>query len=70
MHQIKRAGVLLAREGEPAARVRGGLRGAHTGLLFETTPENLIKGSASQAFLEQCQALVEAGVDALLLETY
>ncbi len=68
VREINRAGVALARE---AAQHRAFVVGSvgPTGLLFETTPEGLLK-EVKQAFLEQCSALVEAGVDALLLETY
>ena len=68
VREINRAGVALARE---AAQHRAFVAGSvgPTGLLFETTPEDLLR-EVKQAFLEQCHALVEAGVDALLLETY
>jgi methionine synthase I (cobalamin-dependent)/5,10-methylenetetrahydrofolate reductase len=68
VREINRAGVALARE---AAQHRAFVAGSvgPTGLMFETSPESLVE-EVRQAFRVQCQALVEAGVDALLLETY
>ncbi len=68
VRDINRAGVVLARE---AAQRRAFVAGSvgPTGLMLETSPETSVQ-QVKAAFLEQCMALVEAGVDALLLETY
>jgi methionine synthase / methylenetetrahydrofolate reductase(NADPH) len=65
---INEAGVRLARE---AAGRRAFVVGSvgPTGLTLETLAEEAL-GAVKEAFLEQCSALVAAGVDALILETF
>jgi homocysteine S-methyltransferase len=66
--EINRAGVRLARE---AAQRRAFVAGSvgPTGLMLETVSEESLL-AIKQAFLEQCRALLDEGVDALVLETF
>ena len=68
MREINLAGVQLARE---AAGKRAFVAGSvgPTGLTLETLSPDALPDVAA-AFREQCEALVEAGVDAILLETF
>ncbi|MCB9707784.1 MAG: bifunctional homocysteine S-methyltransferase/methylenetetrahydrofolate reductase [Myxococcales bacterium] len=66
--EVNRAAVQLAREaGKDNAFVVGAV--GPTGLPFKAlSPDE--HGQVRDAFLEQCQALVDAGVDGLLFETF
>ncbi len=66
--EINAAGVKLAREAAGKHAFVAGSVGP-TGLTLEALSEEQI-GNISAAFREQCEALVEAGVDALILETF
>jgi methionine synthase I (cobalamin-dependent)/5,10-methylenetetrahydrofolate reductase len=68
VRDINRAGVKLAREAAgPRTFVAGSV--GPTGLILETLPGSWLK-EIRAAFLEQCVALAEAGVDAFILETF
>jgi methionine synthase / methylenetetrahydrofolate reductase(NADPH) len=68
VREINMAGVALAREvaGRRAFVVASV---GPSGLMLETLPDTEIE-AIEAAFREQCEALVEAGVDAILLETF
>jgi len=68
VREINLAGVKLAREvAGKRAFVAGDV--GPTGLVLKTLPSAWL-GDVKAAFREQCDALVEAGVDALILETF
>ncbi len=68
VREINHAGVKLAREvAGKRAFVAGDV--GPTGLVLKTLPSAWL-GDVKAAFREQCDALVEAGVDALILETF
>ena len=68
--EINRSGVALAREAQQLTGQRVWIAGALGPLGKHLTPLGLISPSQAQAvFREQAQALVEAGVDLLILET-
>ncbi|HEX5658842.1 MAG TPA: bifunctional homocysteine S-methyltransferase/methylenetetrahydrofolate reductase [Polyangiales bacterium] len=64
---INLAGVKLAREAAGKAFVAGSV--GPTGLTLEALSEEQIEDVAA-AFREQCEALIDGGVDALILETF
>jgi homocysteine S-methyltransferase len=64
---INIAGVKLAREAAKNAFVAGSV--GPTGLTLEAISADQLEDVAA-AFREQCEALVDAGVDALILETF
>jgi homocysteine S-methyltransferase len=68
VREINQAGVRIARE---AAGKRAFVVGdvGPSGLVLETLPPAWLS-DVRAAFREQCQALVDAGVDALILETF
>ncbi|MDB4986992.1 MAG: 5,10-methylenetetrahydrofolate reductase, partial [Myxococcaceae bacterium] len=68
VRELNVAGVRLARE---AAGKRAFVAGSvgPTGLTLEAVAPDVLPEIA-EAFLEQCRALIEAGVDALILETF
>lgn len=68
VREINEAGVAIARKAAGSRTFVVGSVGP-TGLMIETLSEEQLE-DIFQAFLEQCEALVEAGVDALLLETF
>jgi methionine synthase I (cobalamin-dependent)/5,10-methylenetetrahydrofolate reductase len=67
VREINAAGVKLAREAAGTRFVAGSV--GPTGLTLEAlSPDDL--RAVSEAFQEQCRALHEAGVDAIILETF
>jgi homocysteine S-methyltransferase len=67
VRELNAAGVKLAREAAAARAYVAGAIGPSGYFLGEASPEDIAKVKA--AFAEQARALVEAGVDALFVET-
>jgi methionine synthase / methylenetetrahydrofolate reductase(NADPH) len=68
VREINAAGVRVARHAAGGKAFVAGSVGP-TGLVLETLP-TVRREKVEEAFVEQCAALVEAGVDGLMLETF